>query len=83
MQRITKYKNYILGVIGVLLTLTMFVGFKYLMKPKYGELPEVKLREINNKKSFAIMKNIKVKIIHGLKMDMYLKKQNVQTIMVI
>ena len=55
-EKIIKYKNYLLGVIGVLLVLTMLVGIKYLMKSKYEELPEVKLKEeINTKKSFAIM----------------------------
>ena len=55
---IKKYKNYLLGVIGILIALTMFVGVKYLMKPKYEELPEVKLvklKEIKDSKSFAIM----------------------------
>ena len=54
-EKIAKYKKYILGVTGVLLALTMFVGVKYLMKPKYEELPEVKLREITDSKSFAVM----------------------------
>ncbi len=54
-EKITKYKKYILGVTGVLLALTMLVGIKYLMKPKYEEIPEVKLINIKDNKSFAIM----------------------------
>ena len=55
MKKIIKYKNYLLGVIVILLAFTMIVGVKYLMKPKYEELPEVKLRNIKSSKSFAIM----------------------------
>ncbi len=52
---IKKNRKYLLGIIGILLILIMFVGVKYIMKPKYVELPEVKLREIKSNKSFAIM----------------------------
>ena len=52
---IKKYRKYILVIIGILLLLTIFVGVKYLMQPKYEELPEVKLKEINDIRAFAIM----------------------------
>ena len=52
---IKKYRNYILGLIGILLVLTIFIGIDYLMQSKSENLPEVKLREITDSKAFAIM----------------------------
>ncbi len=52
---IKKYRNYILGLIGILLISTIFIGIDYLMQPKYEDIPEVKLREITDSKAFAIM----------------------------
>ena len=38
---IKKYRNYILGLIGILLISTIFIGIDYLMQPKYEDIPEV------------------------------------------
>ncbi len=54
-EKFTKYKNYIIGLALMIMLSTLFLGTKYLMKPKYEELPEVKLKDIKSKKSFAIM----------------------------
>ncbi len=56
MKKISRYKNYILGIIGILFVLTIFVHVQYLMHPQYKELPEVKIKENGDKNnSFAIM----------------------------
>lgn len=52
---IKKYKNYLLGLIGILLIFTIYIGVKYLMRPKYEDFPEVVLKEITDNKAFAIM----------------------------
>ena len=55
-EKITKNRKYILIVLGVLILSTLYVGMKYLMRPKYEPLPVVKLNDKEtNKKKFAIM----------------------------
>ena len=55
-EKITKYKKYILGIAPVIILLTLFFGINNLMKSKNNEpLPEVKLRDITDNKTFAIM----------------------------
>ena len=56
-EKITKNRNTILMVLAILILATLYVGMKYLMRPKYEPLPEVRL--INQKeestKGFAAM----------------------------
>ena len=55
-EKITKNRKYILAVLGILILATLFVGVKYLMRPKYEPLPVVKLKDKEtNKKKFAVM----------------------------
>ncbi len=55
MKRIIKYKKYILGIIAILLITTISIGIKYIMLPKYKEIPEVKLKDVKKEKALAIM----------------------------
>ena len=55
-EKITKNRKYILMVLGILILSTLYVGMKYLMRPKYEPLPVVKLKDKEtNKKKFAVM----------------------------
>ena len=53
---VNKYKKYILGLIAILLVVTISIVMKFIMKPKYDKLPEVKLKEtVEKDKAMAIM----------------------------
>ena len=55
-EKITKYKKYIMGLVMIMMLSTLFFGINYLMKTKKDEpLPEVRLRKISKTKTFAIM----------------------------
>ena len=55
-EKITKNRNTILMVLGILILSTLYIGMKYLMRPKYEPLPVVKLKDKEtNKKKFAVM----------------------------
>ncbi len=54
-EKITKYKKYIIFITIMLVLVILFMNIKYLLPKKYEELPEIKLREIKSSKSFAIM----------------------------
>ncbi len=54
-EKITKYKKYIIFITIMLVLAILFMNIKYLLPKKYEELPEVKLRDIKSNKSFAIM----------------------------
>ena len=54
-EKIIKYKKYIISIVLILLLSLFFLNMKYLLPKKYKEIPEVKLREIKNSKTFAIM----------------------------
>ena len=53
MKRVNQ--KYIIILLMITLLSLTYCGMKYLMKPKYEPLPEVKLKETNDRKSFAIM----------------------------
>ena len=55
-EKIAKNRKYILMVLAILILATLYVGMKYLMRPKYEPLPVVKLKDKEtNKKKFAVM----------------------------
>ena len=55
-EKITKYKKYIISIVLILLLSLFFLNLKYLLPKKYKEIPEVRLKEIVNKeKAFAVM----------------------------
>ena len=54
-EKITKYKKYIISVAIILVLAILFMNIKYLLPKKYGKIPEVKLIEIEDTRTFAIM----------------------------
>ena len=55
-EKIAKNRKYILMILTMLILSTIFIGVKYLMRPKYESLPDVKLKDKEtNKKKFAVM----------------------------
>ena len=55
-EKITKNRNTILMVLGILILSALYVSMKYIMRPKYEPLPVVKLKDKEtNKKKFAVM----------------------------